>query len=144
MNIDKKSTTTIPSSESQNKTWNPLEESRKQKFCVQRTPPLCLRQYVRSTITNVHGDGPWKPAGLNRYIKPLTAGEKEKLHQEAQRIKNKPKIEIRHKTSKGEAEIPWRPSGLRKYESVPYFDSPSLRWSLQDVKHSMGISDNKN
>ncbi|CAF0796296.1 unnamed protein product [Rotaria sp. Silwood1] len=31
----------------------------------------------------------------------------------------------------------WRPPGRTQYKPVPYFDSPSLRWSLQDLKKSM-------
>ncbi|CAF2402317.1 unnamed protein product [Rotaria sp. Silwood2] len=32
----------------------------------------------------------------------------------------------------------WRPPGKTQYKPVPYFDPPNLRWSLQELKKSMG------
>ncbi|CAF3289942.1 unnamed protein product [Rotaria socialis] len=32
----------------------------------------------------------------------------------------------------------WRPAGKSVYKPVPYFDPPNLRWSIQDLRKSLG------
>ncbi|CAF0873470.1 unnamed protein product [Adineta ricciae] len=175
MNAEK-NTTAAHTSTSRSNSWDPLEYCRKHNFSVQSTPPLSIRQYVRSTIRNSHGDEPWKPsgiyhakinngdrnsskalphlkpeprkephqdsrtpwftAGIHRYVKSASLETKEKERQRLKDMKNKPKNNTQPRTVVKER-IPWRPSGNRIFKPVPYFDCPSLRWSMEDVKRSM-------
>ena len=107
--------------------WDPLSDSRKHKFRVQSTPPLSIRQFVRSTITVIPGGKPWKPAGI--YHVPVVHDDKS-----PKSSNNLPEIVIKpHKTARS----PWYPSGKPHYEPVPHFDAPSLRWSPQQIRESM-------
>ncbi|CAF1317398.1 unnamed protein product [Adineta ricciae] len=122
-----KSTTAAHTSTSRPNPWDPLEYCRKHNFSVQSTPPLSIRQYVRSTIRNNHGNGPWKPTGV--YHANINIDDRN-----SSKVLPDLKPEPRTVVNKG---TPWRPSGHRIFKPVPYFDCPSLRWSMEDVKRSM-------
>jgi hypothetical protein len=57
-------TAPLPTTSLKNR-WDPLLDSERHKFGVQSTPPLSLRQFLRSTITVIPGGKQWKPAGIH-------------------------------------------------------------------------------
>jgi hypothetical protein len=82
---------------------------------------------------------PWYPAGCNKYVRPTSPND-EKNPQKSEPITTNSRPDtssnLRFRTTK-EKKIPWHPSGNKKCEPIPYFDAPSLRWSLRDVKQVM-------
>ena len=81
---------------------------------------------------------PWYPAGCVKYVPPASPNNVKV--KKSERITTDSRTDtdsnLLSKSTK-ETVIPWHPSGNKKYKAVPYFDAPSLRWTLQDVKQSM-------
>ncbi len=163
--------------------WDPLLDSERHKFRVQSTPPLSLRQFLRSTITVIPGGKQWKPAGIHHAslfpedlppkssnhlpeidVKPLknsrrawyppgpikykrskSPSEENKLHRSEGVItdsRTNTDSNLRSKATRKAMPI-WHPSGKPYYKSVPYFDAPSLRWSSQQIKQSISLTNQK-
>ena len=166
---------TVPqSTKSRRNRWDPLVDSERRKFRVQSTPPLSLRQFLRSTITVVPGGNQWKPSGTYhaplvyenppiqspydlptmimkprknsrpawypsgpmKYKRPQSPN-KNNNEQKSRDVENNSrsdqKSNVQSKVNKKPV-TPWRPGGKLYHESVPYFDSPSLRWSPEQVR----------
>jgi hypothetical protein len=162
---------------SRRKRWDPLSDGEKHNFRVQSTPPLSLRQFLRSTITIIPGAEQWKPAGIYhapvyheyrrpksqdvlpkilvksrkssrpawyppgrlQYVRSTSATDENKLHKSGRvttdsRTNMDPNLRSK---ATGKSTPPWHPSGNKYYEPIPYFDAPSLRWSLHEIKQSM-------
>ncbi|CAF2018482.1 unnamed protein product [Rotaria magnacalcarata] len=160
--------------------WDPLLDSKRHQFRVQTTPPLSLRQFIRSAITVipdgkqwkpagvchvpvVHEDPPpkapdflpdisekshkkpgppWRPPGIIRFKRPESPNDKKKEKKSGDSTddpQSKATSIVRLKHTR-KIENPWRPSGHRSHNPVPYFDAPSLRWSIEEIKKSMSES----
>jgi hypothetical protein len=95
--------TASPPTTSHKNRWDPLLDSERYKFRVQSTPPLSLRQFLRSTITVIPGGKQWKPAGIHHAsLFPEDLPHKSQNHLP----------EIVEKPSKN----PWYPPGPIKYK----------------------------
>ncbi|CAF3569401.1 unnamed protein product [Rotaria socialis] len=88
------------------KRWDPLLDSERRKFRVQHTPPLSLRQFIRSTITNIPDGKQWKPAGIC-YVRLVHEDPPPKAPDSLPEISEKP-----HKESRPS----WRPPGIGRWK----------------------------
>jgi hypothetical protein len=86
--------------------WDPLSDSERRKFRVQSTPPLSLRQFLRSTITVIPGGKKWKPGGT--YYAPV-------VHEDPSPKSSNHLPEIVVKPRKNSHPV-WYPPGPIKYK----------------------------
>ncbi|CAF4921030.1 unnamed protein product [Rotaria sp. Silwood1] len=104
--MDIRSETAPLSTTSRRNRWNPLIDSKKRKFRVQNTPPLSLRQSLRSTISVIPDGKQWKPTGV--YHVPV-------VHEDPppKPPNNLPEIVVKPRKSSQPA---WYPPGPNKYK----------------------------
>lgn len=117
-------------------------------FRIQPTPPLSLKQYMRTAVGVPPGGKQWLPSG--RYRPPPFNG----YMSPAKKPQQKPPEPIWHVPGPYKDQRPpplspetrpqevkklpvWNPPGKFEHKPMPYFDPPSLRWSLQDLLRSM-------
>jgi len=103
-------------------------------------PPKASNDLPKIDVKSRKNSSPvWRPAGSIKYKRPASSKEESKP-QESKGVPTESRTNtnsnLRYKSTH-ELSTPWYPSGSPYYESVPYFDAPSLRWSTQQIKKSM-------
>jgi hypothetical protein len=124
------------------------KNSTKYSFRIQSAPPLSLQQFLRSATGVIVGTQQWRPSGIYRpppfrsYVPPTVREKKkptEPVWHPPSAYREKPPTSLSPEKVKPKhiSEPVWHPAGKVKPEHVPYFDPPSLRWSLQELLRSM-------
>jgi hypothetical protein len=79
-----------------------------------------------------------RPTSLSPEIKPQRSIREPVWHYPGRYLDKRPtSLSPERKWEKPIRESIWHPAGRPQYESVPYFDPPNLRWSLQQLRTSM-------
>ena len=123
-------------------------KAKKYNYPLQKSPPLSIQQFIRSSVGMVNGTKQWVPVGkyhpepFRAYLSP-SLQEKEKVsppvwkaigpYREKAPTSLSPQVRPSEKIN---APV-WNPPGKVTHQPVPYFDPPSLRWSLQDLRRSV-------
>ncbi|CAF1151148.1 unnamed protein product [Rotaria sp. Silwood1] len=127
---------------------NILKTSTRNNFHIQSIPPLSLQQYLRYASGVIAGGKQWQPSGKYRpppfrlYLSPETRKQPyrpEPIWHPPGPYRDKRPTSLSPETKKEKTiqEPVWHPPGPKREKPVPYFDAPSLRWSLQDLLRSM-------
>lgn len=127
------------------------ENNCKNKYCIQRVPPLSLQQFLRYASGVVPGGKEWKPSGKFRppafhlYLSPETRKQLRRSepiwHTPGPYHDKRPTSLSPEKREESTVQEPiWHPPGKANDKPLPYFDPPSLRWSIQDLLRSMAAS----
>ncbi|CAF1137195.1 unnamed protein product [Rotaria sordida] len=111
--------------------WDPLSDSERHKFGVQSTPPLSLRQFIRSTITVIPDGKHWKPTGIHHA--PV-------VHEE-QLPNHLPEIVVKPQKN---SRPPWCPSGPIKYKRPKSPTAENKRQKSEDVTNDSQSNTNSN
>ena len=95
---------------------------------------------VKITVKSSKNSPPaWYPPGVAK-VNTSKSLNKENTQEKSRDVTNKSESNAEPKQpskSTVKSVNPWHPSGNRHYKPVPYFDAPSLRWTLPQVKESM-------
>jgi hypothetical protein len=120
----------------------------KYNFRVQSAPPLSLQHFLRSATGVIVGAKQWqhpgkyRPPKFNAYLSSEVRPKKkivEPVWHPPGRYREKRPTSLSPEKIKRERtpEPVWHPAGKTQHKPVPYFDPPSLRWSLQELLRSM-------
>lgn len=127
---------------------NNSKNSTKYNFRIQSAPPLSLQQFLRSATGVIAGAKEWQHSGkycepvYHAYLSPEVREQKKKVEpvwrpQGQYREKPPTSLSPERIIKEKKPEPVWHPPGKYQEKPVPYFDPPSLRWSLQDLLRSM-------
>ncbi|UJR15683.1 hypothetical protein I4U23_002617 [Adineta vaga] len=116
-------------------------------FHVQQTPPLSLQQYARS-IAPIPGADPWFYAYKRKYSIPTYSLKQYKDRKPTPpepiwypvspyRDKRPTSLSPEKRWQQSIHEPIWQPTGPIQHKTIPYFDPPNLRWSLQQLLKSV-------
>lgn len=118
------------------------------RFPIQKSPPLSLLQYARTAADQVDDRKGWLPSGryhpppFRQYMSPRLQEQKKTTQPTWKPIgpyrETRPTSLDPEVIRQVKVQLPaWKPAGKIENKPIPFFDPPSLRWSLTQLRRSM-------